>query len=175
MKKAFLHSGSTVRFNLRAFRAADFEILHEIDQACYEPEIAYSRSELREYLRFPGAECVIAESEGAIAGFCLAARKDDYGHIITIDVLRSFRRRRAGTALLAEIERRLSADGAREIWLETATDNEPAIAFWQKHGYRKRGLRKGYYPGNRDAYAMSKRVSASPAEAAARTDDSGER
>ena len=150
-----------MRFNLRSCRAGDFETLYEIDQACYEPKIAYSRGELRDYLRFPGGECVIAESEGSVAGFCLAAREDGYGHIITIDVLQPFRRRGAGTALLAEIERRLSAGGAREIWLETATDNEAAIAFWKKHGYRKRGVRKGYYPGNRDAHAMSKKVASS--------------
>jgi len=44
----------------------------------------------------------------------------------------------------------------REISLETATDNTSAIAFWQKHGYRKRGVKKGYYPGGRDAFSMSK-------------------
>ena len=48
-------------FTLRSYVPADFEKLYEIDQACYEPEIAYSRRELRNYLRFPGAECVVAE------------------------------------------------------------------------------------------------------------------
>jgi ribosomal protein S18 acetylase RimI-like enzyme len=44
----------------------------------------------------------------------------------------------------------------REVGLETATDNESVVAFWQKHGYRTRGVRKRYYPGGRDAYAMTK-------------------
>jgi ribosomal protein S18 acetylase RimI-like enzyme len=50
-----------VPFTLRSYVPADFEKLYEIDQACYEPEIAYSRRELRNYLRFPGADCVVAE------------------------------------------------------------------------------------------------------------------
>jgi len=50
----------------------------------------------------------------------------------------------------------------REVWLETATDNESAIAFWKKHGYRTCGTRRGY-PGGRDAFSMEKR-SASPAK-----------
>jgi ribosomal protein S18 acetylase RimI-like enzyme len=46
----------------------------------------------------------------------------------------------------------------REIALETATDNEAGIAFWKKHAYRNRGVRKGYYPGGRDAYSMVKEL-----------------
>jgi ribosomal-protein-alanine N-acetyltransferase len=61
-----------------------------------------------------------------------------------------------GTALLDEIERRLIASGVHEVRLETATDNDSAVAFWQKHGYRKRGIRKNYYPNGRDAFAMIK-------------------
>ena len=66
---------------------------------------------------------------------------------------------RWGPTLLTEIERRLAANGVREVALETATDNESAVAFWQKHGYRSRGVQKGYYPGGRDAFAMSKTLS----------------
>jgi [ribosomal protein S18]-alanine N-acetyltransferase len=137
---------------------ADFETLYEIDQACYEPEIAYSRRELRNYLRFPGAECVVAEMGDRIIGFCVTAREDALGYIITMDVLEPFRREGVGTRLLDESERRLASRQVREIYLETATDNHSAIAFWTKHGYQKRGIQKGYYPGGRDAYTMAKTI-----------------
>lgn len=148
-------------FKLRPYKPEDFETLCEIDQACYEPAIAYSRRELRNYLRFPGAECVVAETGGdkpAIAGFCVTAHEEDWGYIVTIDVLGAYRRQGVGTSLLREVERRLAASGAKEIALETATDNTSAIAFWEKHGYRTRGMRKGYYPGGRDAYSMAKKI-----------------
>lgn len=152
-------------FKLRTYAPADFETLYEIDQACYEPAIAYSRRELRNYLRFPGADCVVAETNAktktrkpSIAGFCVTAHEDDWGYIITIDVLESFRRHGLGTLLLTEAERRLAANGATEIALDTAIDNTAAIAFWRKHGYRIRGTRKDYYPGGRDAYAMIKKL-----------------
>jgi ribosomal protein S18 acetylase RimI-like enzyme len=161
---------------LRTHAPEDFETLYQIDRLCYEPEIAYSRQELRDYLQFPGVECVVAESiesgshrsytsrlQGLdykrtvkIAGFCITAHENAWGYIITIDVLGAYRRRGVGTALLTEEERRLAVRGVREVGLETATDNESAIAFWQKHGYRTRGVRKGYYPGGRDAYRMTK-------------------
>jgi len=159
-----------VNITLRSYATEDFDALYAIDQACYEPAIAYSKRELRNYLRFPGGDCVIAEAEvpAKIAGFCMSAHQDARGYIITIDVLAEFRRHGVGTLLLAEIERRLASQGVKEIGLETATDNESAIAFWQKHGYRTRGVWKHYYPGPRDAFAMTKTLAQSAAASKAR-------
>ena len=162
-----------MNYALRPYAPSDFETLYEIDQLCYPPEIAYSRRELRNYLRFPGADCVIAElvvenapqpatktaaesKSGPIIGFCITAHLRNEGYIITMDVLAAHRRQGVAAALLNEAERRLSENGVSEVGLETATDNDSAIAFWQKHGYRKRGIRKHYYPGGRDAFSMSK-------------------
>lgn len=145
-------------FKLRTYEPGDFETLYEIDQACYEPEIAYSRRELRQYMRFPGLECMVAEVEGKLVGFCLAASEDAQGYVITMDVLDEYRRHGIASALLEEVEQRLAARDVTEVWLETATDNDTAIAFWQRHGYRKQGVRKNYYPGKRDAFTMRKSI-----------------
>ncbi len=143
-------------FKLRTYNPEDLETLYEIDRLCYPPAIAYSRRELRNYLRFPGASCAIAEAGGQPIGFCLTAHEDAWGYIITIDVLEPHRRASAGTLLLLDAEQKLAAKGVKEIALETATDNAPAIAFWQKHGYSICGVRKDYYPGGLDAYSMRK-------------------
>jgi [ribosomal protein S18]-alanine N-acetyltransferase len=149
-----------VTFKLREYQPEDFDTLYEIDQACYPADIAYSKRDLRAYLRFPGAECVVAKTSNAVAGFCISANQDGRGYIVTIDVLEQFRRTGMGSALLREVERRLAANGVREVRLETATDNHSAVAFWQKHGYRSLGIRKDYYP-DRDAFAMSKAIPSS--------------
>jgi ribosomal-protein-alanine N-acetyltransferase len=147
-----------VNITLRNNTPEDFDALHEIDQLCYEEEVAYSKRELRAYLRFRGSECLVAEVDGAIAGFCISARQDERGYIVTIDVLPQYRRLHVGTALLQEIERRLAENGVREIALETATNNESAVSFWKRHGYRSRGVRENYYPNGRDAFAMAKHL-----------------
>jgi [ribosomal protein S18]-alanine N-acetyltransferase len=147
-----------VNITLRNYKPEDFDTLHEIDQLCYEDEVAYSKRELRAYLRFGGSECVVADADGAIAGFCISARQGERGYIVTIDVLPQFRRLHVGTVLLEQIERRLAESGVREVALETATDNDSAVAFWKKHGYRSRGVREGYYPNGRDAFSMVKRL-----------------
>ncbi|MGH9728357.1 MAG: GNAT family N-acetyltransferase [Candidatus Acidiferrales bacterium] len=160
-----------MRFSIREYRAADFEAIYAIDQACYAADIAYSRRELRWYLSLPGAKCLVAEIRAAsgrggaaggkaprkkIAGFILTAQQKLHGHIVTIDVLEAHRREGLGASLLRRAETRLRKHGARTVWLETATDNEAAIAFWQKHGYRTRGRIRNYYPGGLDAFSMSK-------------------
>lgn len=150
---------------LRAAREADFETLYAIDQVCYSPAIAYTRGELRWYLGLRGAECVVAEmktnsqgsqSRARIAGFIVSASRNPHGHIVTIDVLEMYRRTGVGSALLHSAESRMANRGAKEVWLETATNNEAAIAFWKKHGYRSHGRLPNYYPDGLDAFAMSK-------------------
>ena len=52
-----------MNITLRSFKPEDFDTLYEIDQACYEPEVAYSQRELRAYLRFSGSDCLVAEAK----------------------------------------------------------------------------------------------------------------
>jgi [ribosomal protein S18]-alanine N-acetyltransferase len=145
---------NTIR--VREYRLHDFDALYALDQACFSPAISYSRREMRTYLNAPGADCVVAENGGGIVGFCVTARGKKQAYIVTIDVAEARRKHGVGRALLIEAENRLAAKGVCLVALDTATDNVSAIAFWQKHGYRKIGIRKGYYPDGRDAFAMIK-------------------
>ena len=150
------------KFRIRRYAQDDFETLYAIDQLCYAPEIAYSRADLREYLELLTAECWVAETPNtrtapqAIAGFLVATSHGSRGHILTIDVLERFRRAGVGTSLLRRAEVEIEKRGAREIWLETAVDNDAAIAFWKNRGYVARGRLSHYYPNGVDAFAMSR-------------------
>ena len=147
---------------LRPYNSEDVEAMYQLDQECYPPGIAYSRRELKWYLRLPGADCLVAEGDGALAGFIVTEREADLGHIITLDVAESQRRRGTGTALLAAAEARMLEAGVRRVSLETATDNAPAVAFWKKHGYRTVAVLKNYYMEKLDAYEMHKLLTKQP-------------
>lgn len=151
----------TCTWSLRPYAPADFEALYKVDTACFAPGIAYPKRALRTFLRQPGAVRIVAEAGQEILGFILVesfavSGEHVQGHIITLDVLPLHRRSGVGSALLEAAELALAERGARRIELETAVDNEPAIAFWKKHKYRTVGVIEGYYLDRIDAYWMQK-------------------
>src|SRR5258706_10242512 len=94
--------------------------------------------------------------EAHIAGFILTEENPPLAHVITRAVAEKFRRRGIGSLLPAESEANLARRGVRHILLETATNNEAGVAFWQRHGYRIEATLKRYYLGRLDAYEMRK-------------------
>ena len=157
-----------MEFTLRDYSPSDLEALYEIDRACYPRGIAYSRRMLRWYISQRGSLCIVAQDTDAAAptilGFLIAHARQAEGYIVTIDVLKAQRRLGIGTALLQETERRLAKMGVRYIGLQTATNNEAGVAFWQRHGYRHMGISPGYYLGRIDAYEMKKKLNTSKAK-----------
>ena len=157
------HSVLSAMMQLRPFHHADMETLYRIDQACFVPGIAYSRTEMRHYLLHPMSFTVVAETEAkAIAGFCtgrLHVRESRLsGHIITIDVLPDARRHGVGRRLLQAVEEHFRAKAVISIRLEVAVDNQPAQTFYQAMGYASIGIIPGYYAGRLDAIVMEKQL-----------------
>jgi [ribosomal protein S18]-alanine N-acetyltransferase len=151
-----------VAVTVRQYEPRDFAALYKLDQSCFPPGIAYSKTMLRYYLGQPGAECLVATDGGKIVGFILTEENSPLVHIVTLDVAKSHRRFGVGTELLRESEAHMSFRGVRTVLLETATTNEAGIAFWERHGYRKEAVLKNYYPGHLDAFEMRKKLNATP-------------
>ena len=158
-------------FRTRDFRRADFETLWRIDQACFDPQLAYSRLELAFYMRRPGAFTLVAEREGGedsgngsappqILGFIVAEARQKTGHIITIDVVAGARRGGVGAGLLLAAEERLQQGGASVVELETPANNAGAIRFYKQMGYFVEKTVTGYYSTQMDALVMRKELEA---------------
>jgi [ribosomal protein S18]-alanine N-acetyltransferase len=147
---------------LLPYQPSAFETLYQIDQACFPKRIAYGRDVLRTYLHAPGAHCIVAEVSGKAAGFILTERAADLAHIITLDVVKAYRRQSVGSLLLQAAEQEAASHGCTGIYLETATTNKAAIALWKKHGYREVDTVKNYYGRGQDAFEMLKRLERKP-------------
>lgn len=152
--------GMTV--SLRSYDPHDFAALHRLDQACFPVGISYSKITLHYFLTISSADCIVAADDKRIAGFILTEENPPLAHVITLDVAEAYRGQGVGSALLVESERNLGLRGVRSILLETAVENEAAVAFWKKHGYRIEAVLKRYYLGRLDAYEMGKRLLAPP-------------
>jgi ribosomal-protein-alanine N-acetyltransferase len=152
-----------VDVRIREATREDFEELWRIDQQCFEPGISYTRRELAWYMNLHGAFTLLGETRSTarsawkIAGFAVGRRpRRRLGHIVTIDVLPDERRNGLGTRLMQDTEARLSEEGCRTIYLETAVDNLPAIKFYKRLGYSVVKTIPHYYLGKIDALLMTK-------------------
>jgi [ribosomal protein S18]-alanine N-acetyltransferase len=174
---------SAVPFALRDFKQDDFETLWRLDQECFAAGIAYSRPELKSYIRHPRGFTLVAEEaaeaaagKGAassssrdetraktdgrlIAGFIVAAN-GQVGHIITIDVRASARRSGVGSMLLRAAEERLRVAGSFAVGLETAVDNLGALSFYKRNGYSVVRTWPRYYSNGVDALVLKKSLEA---------------
>jgi [ribosomal protein S18]-alanine N-acetyltransferase len=144
---------------IRDFNPQDFETLWRMDQECFPPGIAYSRPELKTYLRRPGSFTLVAEDAGQhkIQGF-LVAHGGATGHVVTIDVTRGARRLGVGSLLLQAAEGRLHTAGSRAVGLETAVDNLAALSFYKRHGYSVMRTWPRYYANGVDALVLRKQL-----------------
>jgi ribosomal-protein-alanine N-acetyltransferase len=145
--------------HLRDIRPSDLEALYALDQLCFEPGIAYSRSELKQILRLSSGQAVIAESQGQIEGFAAGyVSERGFGHIVTLDVSPDRRRKGIGRALLQELLERLTGAGAVEARLEVEAVNAGAIAFYEGLGFLRRRRLLDYYGPGRAAWEMVRKL-----------------
>src|SRR4029077_4609806 len=157
-----------VLFRIRQFEKADFDTLWRIDQACFDPQLAYSRPEMAFYMRRPGSFTLVAEADGGevpgngILGFIVAETRRKSGHIITIDVIAEARRAGVGSALLRAAEEQLLRAGVVAVGLETRVNNAAAIRFYKQKVYFVEKTVAGYYSGQMDAWGMTKELARSP-------------
>lgn len=143
---------------LRELLAEDLDAAHALDRACFEPGIAYSRAELRMLMQRPGAIGLAIEENGRLAAFAIAERRGRTGHLITIDIAASARRRGLGRRLFAEAARRLRDAGAEEVRLEVDVRNAGAIRFYESLGFERTRTLKSYYGRGLDGHEMVRDV-----------------
>jgi ribosomal protein S18 acetylase RimI-like enzyme len=147
---------------LRPYRSQDLTTLHEIDRACFAPGIAYTRGELAGFIGHRSSQTWIAEDEESetITGFLIATREPrKILHIVTIDVVEAWRRKRVGALLMDAAENWAWDNKLRLVGLETAENNLGAQRFYEARGYAKVDRLEGYYPGGLAAWVMVKDLS----------------
>ena len=141
---------------VRDYKPEDFESLWRMDQECFPAGIAYSKQELRVFIRNRGSFTLVATNEreevqGFIVAHCRAS-----GHVITIDVGPDTRRAGVGSLLLRSAEDRMRAAGCVAVGLETAVDNATALAFYKRHGYGVIRTWPRFYSNGVDALVLKK-------------------
>jgi ribosomal-protein-alanine N-acetyltransferase len=105
----------------------------------------------------PGGVCLAATEGGDIVGYLICSRYDVVWHVMNVAVDPARRRHGIGAGLLTVLLDRVGEDA--KLTLEVRTSNAPAIALYERFGFRSAGVRPRYYQDNgEDAVIMWRTV-----------------
>ncbi|HVP93266.1 MAG TPA: ribosomal protein S18-alanine N-acetyltransferase [Acidobacteriota bacterium] len=126
----------------------DLDRLYEIEIECFDKE-AFTKLQIASLLKDYNSINLIAKLKSEIVGFIIGMlyfeRNSLVGHILTIDVSVSYRRKGVAEKLMREIEKIFKEKGATACRLEVREDNVAALNLYKKLGYKKIARLKNYY------------------------------
>ncbi|MEA2470795.1 MAG: [ribosomal protein S18]-alanine N-acetyltransferase [Thermoleophilaceae bacterium] len=105
----------------------------------------------------PSGICLAALREGRIVGYLICSRYDTVWHVMNVAVDDRLRREGIASTLLSRLFERADVPG-EQYTLEVRTSNAPAIALYERFGFRSAGLRRAYYHDNKEDAVIMWRV-----------------
>jgi [ribosomal protein S18]-alanine N-acetyltransferase len=94
--------------------------------------------------------CLAAlDGDDELVGYCVCSRYDTVWHLMNVAVDPDRRREGIGAALLTRLFYEADKPG-EQYTLEVRPSNAGAIALYESFGFRRAGLRKGYYHDNKE-------------------------
>lgn len=132
---------------LREMAHADVEEVMRIEHSIYP--YPWTAGNFTDSLN-SGHFCIVAERDGAMAGYAVMMLAPFEAHLLTIGIAQPFQRQGWGTALLGAMLDVARASGAERVLLEVRPSNAPALALYRRSGFSQIGLRRGYYPADND-------------------------
>lgn len=109
-----------------------------------------------------GYHCQVLMGGTELIGYFVAMNGVGEVHLLNITVAPQFQRQGWAPLMLQALNGWARGNGAQWLWLEVRASNQRAQDIYIRHGFRKVGQRKGYYPGvlapREDAVVMSLRL-----------------
>lgn len=147
---------STIEAQFLPFTEARVDEVVAIEASAYEHP--WTRGNFLDSLR-SGYQAQLLVAGDRLLGYFVAMKGVDEVHLLNITVAPEFQGQGWGRVMLDAIALWSRGQRAQWLWLEVRTGNERAQRIYLRHGYRRVGERKGYYPaadGRReDAVVMS--------------------
>lgn len=143
---------------IREMAASDIPSLLEIERVSFP--VPWSAGMFMIQLGMSGeTENLTAESGGRVIGYISSWYGYEEVHILSIAVAEGSRGGGAADMLLAEALVRAGEMGCLKAILEVRVTNVRARRFYEKHGFEKIGIRKGYYSDSgEDALVFEKEI-----------------
>lgn len=130
-----------------------------IEQSAYDHP--WSRTNFRDALS-AGYEARLLSADHTLLGYFVAMKGVDEVHLLNITVAPAFQRQGWARLMLDALAIWARGQCAQWLWLEARTSNLRAMQVYERHGFRRVGQRKAYYPASHgqreDAIVMSLRL-----------------
>src|SRR5438552_1268147 len=145
---------TAVAIDVRPLAITDLNDIEAIEKRAYRTP--WSRSMFASELAKGTSICLGAFEGERLVGYIVNSRYVDAWHVMNLAVDPEFQRRGIATRLLERLFELTGGDPeGRGYTLEVRVSNEDAIRLYEKLGFERRGLRRGYYTDNReDAVVM---------------------
>lgn len=146
---------------LRPMRAADLDVVVPLEQELFAGDPPWSAEQFRSELAgVPDTRWYVVAEDGVelvgYAGLLVPALAGDPADVMTIAVTPGRQRDGVGTLLMTALQTQARRRGAHELLLDVRADNEPALAFYARHGFERIAVRRRYYGGGRDGLVLRK-------------------
>ena len=140
---------------LRAAAAADLDAIDAIEQHSFArpwPRATFEAELTREW-----AHVDVLALDGRVVAFCDYWVVPPEMQVLAIATAPDFRGRGLGREMLAHVLARAAALGCEVASLEVRAGNAPAIALYERHGFRTVHVRARYYQDDgEDALVMTR-------------------
>lgn len=132
----------------------DLDAVLAIEVASYSTP--WSREHFRNELEARYSWPLVAVEAGSVVGYACLMSLFEEAQILNIAVMPGKRGRGIARMLLEQAFRLALEQGAEIIALEVRASNSSAISLYQQLGFKRTGIRAGYYDSVEDAILMEK-------------------
>ena len=139
---------------IRRMEERDLDRITALEQELFPSDPWQEKNFLYEMKENPYARLYVCEEDGVICGYADLWIMFEQAQIANLAVARDFWGRGLGRKLMLRCLKDAEEEGCEVISLEVRVSNERAIRLYQKSGFIKAAVRKGYYENGEDADLM---------------------
>ena len=140
---------------LREMLVDDLDQVMEIEEELFS--VPWTKEGFLTFLMKENGMFLVVEEKGRILGYCCLLTVLDEGDVTNVAVRRDRQREGIGNFLMESMIRLAEERGITMIHLEVRAGNETAIRLYERQGFVRDGLRKGYYTDpTEDAVLMTR-------------------
>ncbi len=144
---------------LREMLVEDLDKVMEIEEDLFA--VPWTKEGYFTFLTRKDAMFLVVEEKGEILGYCGLLMVLDEGDVTNVAVRRDRQREGIGNFLMESMLRLAYEQGIRTVHLEVRAGNSVAVRLYERLGFVKDGIRKGYYTDPvEDAVLMTRRQEA---------------